>query len=110
MKRKLSVISRVTLEKRILTIRNERVILDADLAEVYGVTTKALNQAVKRNVDRFPNDFAFFLTDSDKSEGVTNFDHRDRLRFSPDLPPAFTQLSAIMAAPTLNRARAVQIR
>ncbi len=109
MKRKLSVISRVPLEKRILTIRNERVILDADLAEVYGVTTKALNQAVKRNVDRFPNDFAFFLTDSEKSEVVTNCDHLDRLRFSPVLPRAFTEHGAIMAANILNSAQAVQM-
>ena len=50
------------LERRILSAREERVILDADLAEVYGVTTKALNQAVKRNAERFPEDFAFLLT------------------------------------------------
>ena len=51
-----------SLEPLILVIRNQRVILDADLARLYGVTTKAFNQAVKRNTDRFPEDFAFQLT------------------------------------------------
>src|SRR5438067_9151132 len=63
------------LEKRILTLRGEKVILDMDLAEVYGVTTKTLNQAIKRNADRFPNDFAFFLTDGEKAKVVTYCDH-----------------------------------
>ena len=58
MKRKLPIIPTESLEKRILTLRGEKVILDLDLAEVYGVTTKALNQAVKRNAERFPADFA----------------------------------------------------
>jgi hypothetical protein len=83
MKRKLALASSVPLEKRILTIRDEKVILDADLAELYGVTTKALNQAIKRNADRFPLDFAFLLTDSEKSNVVTNCDH---LKVLPGTP------------------------
>jgi hypothetical protein len=51
-----------SVEELILTIRNQKVILDTDLARIYGVPTKALNQAVKRNADRFPSDFAFLLT------------------------------------------------
>ena len=60
MKRKRSVISRIPLEKRILTVRGEKVILDSDLAEVYGVSTKALNQAVKRNSEDFQPISPFF--------------------------------------------------
>jgi len=109
MKRKLSVISSVSLERRILTVRGEKVILDGDLAELYGVTTKALNQAVKRNADRFPADFAFLLTDGEKAEVVTNCDHLSRLRFSPVLPRAFTEHGAIMAANVLNSPQAIQM-
>jgi hypothetical protein len=109
MKRKSSVISSISLEKRILTVRGEKVILDGDLAELYGVTTKALNQAVKRNADRFPADFAFLLTDSEKAEVVTNCDHLARLKFSPVLPRAFTEHGAIMAANVLNSLQAIQM-
>ena len=55
-----------------------------DLAQIYGVTTKALNQSVKRNGDRFPNDFAFFLSEREKAEVVTNCDHLSRVKFSPE--------------------------
>jgi len=79
------------------------------LAEVYGVTTKALNQAVKRNSERFPADFAFVLTDREKSEVVTNCDHLARLKFSPALPRAFTEHGAIMAANVLKSSQAIQM-
>ena len=63
------------IEHLILLIRGHRVMLDADLAALYGVTTKALNQAVKRNPKRFPPDFIFRLTREEKLEVVTNCDH-----------------------------------
>lgn len=63
-----------TIQQRILLIRGEKVIIDADLAEIYGVTTKALNQAVSRNVERFPPDFMLRLTDEGKKEVVTTCD------------------------------------
>jgi hypothetical protein len=97
------------LDRRILTIRGHKVILDADLAELYGVTTKALNQAAKRNADRFPSDFSFLLTAEEKAEVVTVCDHLLRLKFSPVLPRAFTEHGAIMAANMLNSARVVQM-
>ena len=99
----------VLLEKRIVTVRGQRVIVDADLARLYGVTTKALNQAVKRNTHRFPRDFAFLLTTAEKAEVVTVCDHLARLRFSPVLPRVFTEHGAIMAATVLNSPRAVQM-
>jgi hypothetical protein len=108
-KRQSVKISRPPLEKRILTIRGEKVILDADLAEVYGVSTKALNQAVKRNADRFPPDFVFVLTDAEKLEVVTICDHLARLKFSPVAPRAFTEHGALMAANVLNSPQAIQM-
>ena len=66
------------IQQRILLIRGEKVIVDADLAEFYGVPTKALNQAVRRNMDRFPADFMFQLQKNEKTEVVTNCDHLQR--------------------------------
>lgn len=92
----------IPIEPLILTLRGQRVILDADLAEIYGVQTKVLNQAVKRNADRFPEDFMFRLTETEKTEVVTNCDHLRKLKFSPQRPYAFTEHGAIMAASILN--------
>lgn len=85
----------------ILTIRGEKVLLDADLASIYGVPTKVLNQAVKRNADRFPEDFRFQLTKNEKAKVVTNCDHLSRLKFSKALRHAFTEHGALMAANVL---------
>ena len=63
------------IEQKIFVIRGQRIMLDVDLAELYSVTTKALNQAVKRNISRFPDDFMFKLTDEEASELVTVCDH-----------------------------------
>ncbi len=95
------------IESLILSLRDQKIILDADLAELYGVPTKALNQAVKRNADRFPGDFHFQLTAQEKDEVVTNCDHLTRLRFSPQLPFAFTEHGALQAANVLKSERAV---
>ena len=95
------------LESMILTIRERKVIVDADLAALYDVPTKALNQAVRRNEDRFPRDFVFQLTVKERVEVVTNCDHLARLKFSRTLPLAFTEHGAIMAATVLNSPQAV---
>lgn len=97
------------IEGRILTIRGQRVIVDADLAELYGTSTKSLNQAVRRNRDRFPGDFVFQLTGREKAEVVTVCDHLKKLRFSSTLPYAFTEHEAIMAASVLNKPLAVEV-
>jgi hypothetical protein len=91
----------------ILDLRGRKVMIDADLAEIYGVTTKMLNQAVRRNTERFPADFVFRLTSKEKTEVVTNCDHLIRLKFSPALPRAFSEHGAIMAATVLNSPQAV---
>jgi len=77
-----SLIPAERIEKTILFIRNQRVMLDADLAFLYGITTKRLNEQVKRNTDRFPDDFMFRLTEDEKREVVANCDHLRRLKFS----------------------------
>ncbi len=117
-----SQITHKQITSRILTIRGVKVIIDAELAELYGTTTKVLNQAVKRQIDRFPEDFAFVLTeeefkmlksqfmdiniDRNRSQFVTgSFKHRDP-RY---LPLAFTEHGAIMAANVLNSKQAVQM-
>ena len=95
------------IEPLILALRGQRVILDADLADLYGVLTKRLNEQVKRNVDRFPDDFMFRLTEEEKAEVVANCDHLQNLKFSPQLPAAFTEHGAIMVASILNSPEAV---
>jgi hypothetical protein len=106
-KDKKSVIAVERIERSILLIRGEKVMLDADLAVLYGVTTKRLNEQVKRNRSRFPKDFMFQLTEKEKAEVVANCDHLKRLKFSPNLPYAFTEHGAIMLATVLNSPIAV---
>lgn len=96
------------IERGIFVMRGQRVMLDADLAELYGVPTKALNQAVKRNADRFPSDFMFQLNEAEKQQVVTHCDHLRKLKFSPTLPYAFTEHGAVMLAAVLNSPTAVQ--
>jgi hypothetical protein len=96
------------ISRRILTVRGHSVILDSDLAALYLVSTSALNQAVKRNAGRFPEDFVFRLTAKEKEEVVTKCDHLSRLKFSPVLPFAYTEHGTIMAASVLNSQRAVE--
>jgi hypothetical protein len=94
------------IQRRILMIRGERVVLDVDLAEFYGVITKRLNEQVKRNGDRFPDDFGFRLTEEEKSEVVAKCDHLHKIKYSPVLPYAFTEHGALMAASVLSTGRA----
>ena len=96
------------VERKIYIIRHKKVMVDHDLANLYNVPTKALNQAVKRNIKRFPPDFMFQLTKGEKKEVVTNCDHLQHLRFSPNLPYAFTDLGVAMLSSVLNSERAIQ--
>lgn len=91
-----------TIESRIRFIRNRRVMLDRDLAGLYGISTKRLNEQVKRNRKRFPDHFMFQLTPKEKAEVVANCDHLRQLKFSPSLPHAFTEHGAVMLASVLR--------
>jgi len=96
------------IESRILLIRGQKVMLDADLAELYGVETRRLNEQVSRNIERFPEDFMFQLTAEEfanlKSQFATSSWGGRR-----KLPYAFTEHGSIMAASVLNSARAIEI-
>ena len=96
---------------RIALVRGKRVVIDSDLASLYGVTTKRFNEAVKRNLSRFPADFSFVLEDQEvgalRSQIATsNVEGRGGRRYNPRV---FTEHGAIMAAMVLNSARAVQM-
>ena len=107
------VIPRGPIEDRIYVLRGKRVMLDSDLAELYGVTTKRLNEQVRRNADRFPEDFAFIPTKQEvailRSQIATSSGeprpHGGR-RYQPRV---FTEHGAIMAAAVLNSPRAVEV-
>ena len=108
-KRAALIVPEERIARGILVIRGHKVLLDADLAELYGVPTKRLNEQVKRNSERFPADFLFALTAEEKAQVVAHCDHLARLNFSPTLPNAFTEHGAIMAASVLNTPRAVEM-
>jgi hypothetical protein len=103
-------ISAFPVESRILFLRHQRVILDADLAALYGSPVKRFNEQVKRNHERFPSDFMFHLTSKEhhalRSQFATSNKGRGGRRYSPY---AFTEHGAIMAATVLNSERAVQM-
>jgi hypothetical protein len=97
------------IESRIVVVRGLRVMIDADLATLYGVTTKRLNEQVKRNAARFPSDFMFQLNAAEKAEVVANCDHLAKLKFSKTMPYAFTEYGAIQASNVLATAPAVEM-
>ena len=97
------------IASRIVSVRGRRVVLDSDLAALYGVETRALNQAVRRNSRRFPADLAFRLTPAEREEVITNCDHLKNLKYSAARPLAFTEHGALMAASVLNSRRAIEV-
>jgi hypothetical protein len=102
-------LSTKTIQNKILSIRGLQVILDRDLAELYHVDTKVLNQSVKRNIDRFPFQFRFQLTEAEKKELVTNCDRFESLKHSPSSPFAFTEQGVAMLSAVLRSDIAVRV-
>ncbi|MGE3950719.1 MAG: ORF6N domain-containing protein [Pyrinomonadaceae bacterium] len=104
---KLAVVKEI--DDKIYIMRNQRVMMDSDLAEIYGVTTKRLNEQLRRNVDRFPADFVFQLNDEEfeslRSQNATSNKERGGRRY---LPYAFTEHGAVMLASVLNSPTAVE--
>ena len=94
---------------KILVIRDKKVLIDRDLAELYGVTTKRLNEQVKRNLKRFPDDFMFQITHQEKEQIILQFEHLTNLKFSPVLPYVFTEYGAVMLASVLNSEKAIEV-
>jgi len=97
------------IEQKIFLIRGHKVMIDKELAVLYGVKTKALNQAVRRNIGRFPEDFMFILSESEKDELVTNCDRFKSQKHSTSLPYAFTEQGVAMLSSVLKSERAIQM-
>jgi len=108
-KSKALIVPDEVVVSKILWIREKKVMIDKDIAELYNITTKRLNEQVKRNIKRFPEDFMFQLTDEEKSKVVANCDHLKTLKYSPNLPYAFTEHGAVMLASVLNSERAIEV-
>jgi len=98
-----------TIENRIFTIRGVKVMIDRDLAELYEVETKRINEAVKRNIKRFPKNFMFQLTDDEQKEVVANCVHLQKLKYSYQNAYAFTEHGVTMLASILNSDKAIEI-
>lgn len=96
------------LESKLIVYKNETVLIDSDVAELYGVETRDINKAVKNNPDKFPTDYIVELTKKEKQEVVENFHHLSKLKFSPHLPKIFTERGLYMLATILKGELATQ--
>jgi hypothetical protein len=105
----VGLIPQETIEGKILLIRGKKVMLDRDLAVLYKVSTKALNQAVKRNIERFPDMFMFQLNNNEKNELVTICDRFEALKHSTSLPYAFSEQGVAMLSGVLKSERAIKV-
>jgi phage regulator Rha-like protein len=103
-----NIIKYKQIENKILTIRGQCVIIDSDVAELYGVETKEVNRAVSNNRDKFPEGYIFELKNTEKLEVVKNFHHLEKIKFSAQLPKAFTEKGLYMLATILKSKQATQ--
>jgi ORF6N domain len=97
------------IDRAIFAFRGQKALLDRDIAVLYQVTTKVLNQAVKRNSSRFPDDFMFQLSRKETDELVTNCDRFKSLKHSSSLPYAFTEQGVAMLSSVLNSERSIEV-
>lgn len=104
-----TALTRQVIENRIFTIRNLPVMIDRDLAELYGVETKRLNEQVKRNIGRFPDSFRFQLTETERDELVANCDRLANLKHSSVMPYAFTEQGVAMLSAVLRSETAIKV-
>lgn len=107
--KKDSILSQKHIERKIFGIRSQQVMLDRDLAEMYQVEVKRLNEQVKRNIDRFPESFRFQLNDNETNELVANCDRFDSLKHSSTNPFAFTEQGVAMLSAVLRSDIAVKV-
>lgn len=96
------------VKEKIITLRGQQVIVDADVAELYGVETRDINKAVRNNPNKFPEGYIMELTADEKSEVVENFHHLMDLKFSPHYPKVFTEKGLYMLATILKSPKAVE--
>ena len=96
------------VEERIITLRNQQVILDCDVAELYGVETKRINEAVSNNPEKFPEGYIWLINEQEKNELVENFDRFEKQKHSTVTPKAFTEKGLYMLATILKSPKAVQ--
>ena len=101
-------LSQHDIEKLIITVRGEQVLIDQDVARLYGVTTKRLNQQANRNSARFPSNFRFELTKEERDEVVANCDHLQSLKFRPTLPFAFTEQGIGQLSSVVHSQKAIE--
>jgi hypothetical protein len=106
---KLKPIPDSVIANRIILLDGQSVMIDRDLAELYGVTTFRLNEQVTRNLTRFPPDFMRVVTSEEKEYLIKTYKHLESLKFSPSLPRVFTEYGAVMLASVLNSERAIQV-
>lgn len=104
----MEVIKQDQVQERIIVIRNQKVIIDADVAELYGVETKRINEAVKNNPEKFPKGYLFSLNKLEKIELVENFDRFENLKYSSVLSKVFTEKGLYMLATILKSPKAVE--
>lgn len=109
MENNMNLSNSIIIENRIFNIRGMQVMIDRDLAELYGVETKAINQAVKRNIERFPSMFRLQLTEIELTELVTICDRFEKLKHSSSLPFAFTEQGVAMLSAVLKSETAVKV-
>ena len=89
----MSIIKFETIENKLIKYKEQFVIVDSDIAQLYGVETREINQAVSNNPDKFPDEYIIELTKEEKLEVIKNFDHLSKLKYSPHLPKVFTEKS-----------------
>lgn len=105
---KMKIVKLENIQELILDIGDEKVLLDRDVADIYGVETKRINEAVKNNIERFPDGYIFEIDKETKNELVENFDRFKKLKHSSVLPKAFSEKGLYMLATILTTKQAVQ--
>ena len=104
----MNVIKYEEVENKIIEIQEQKVIIDSDVAELYGVETKRINEAVSRNLDKFPDGYLITLDEKEKIELVANCDRFDALKHSTVMPKAFTERGLYMLATILKSSKATE--
>jgi len=102
------IINTRDVKDKVIVLRGQNVLLDRDVALLYGVDTRSINQAVKNNLEKFPNGYLIPLNDNEKEELIKNFDRFESMKHSPVPPTAFTERGLYMLATILKSKRAVQ--